>query len=123
MNNVNIIGRVANELELRYTAQGTAVCNMSLAVDGYKEDETYFFEVVTWGKTAENVAEYLGKGRKVAITGELQQNKWQNEQGQNRSKVVINARNVQFLDYKQDNDEQQAQTEQEQEEESLDVPF
>jgi len=121
MNSINVIGRLTQDPKdkLRYTQQGTAVCNVSIAVDdSYKDDQTHFFEIVCWGKRAENVAEYLDKGRKVAVTGELKQNRWENEQGQNRSKVVINARNVQFLDYG-DNDKQS----EEEEQEDIDVPF
>ena len=101
MNSVSVVGRLTNDIELRYLDNGTAVANFGLAVDGYK-DHTHFFNVQVWGKTAEHCAEYIGKGRLVGITGELRQERWKKD-GQNRSKVIINANNVKFLDYKDDN--------------------
>jgi len=121
MNNVNLIGRIATEIELRYLKDGTAVANFNLAVDGYKQDETYFFEIVTWGNTAENTAEYMEKGREVGISGELRQDKWENDQGQKRSKVKVNARNVKFLSGNQGG--QQQDNHQEQDDEDVEVPF
>ena len=117
MNNVSLIGRVATEIELRYTPQGTAVADFALAVDGYKE-ETYFFDITAWGNTAENTAEYMEKGREVGISGELRQNKWENDQGQKRSKIKVNARNVKFL-----SDGQKKDNQQQSDEEDVEVPF
>ena len=129
MNQVALIGRIATEIELRYLQDGTAVANFNLAVDGYKQDETYFFEIVCWGNTAENTAEYMSKGREVGISGELQQDKWQNDDGYNRSKVKVNARQVKFLSgsdnsNQQDNQQNQSsQQEQKQEQSDIEVPF
>ena len=102
MNSVNIIGRLATEVEIRYTPNGKAVSNFSIAVDRtYNKDETDFFNVTIWGKSAEHCANHLGKGRLVGITGELRQERWQKE-GKNYSKVKINANNVKFLDWPSD---------------------
>ena len=129
MNQVALVGRIATEIELKYLKDGTPVANFNLAIDGYKQDETYFFEIVCWGNTAENTAEYMEKGREVGISGELQQDKWQNDDGYNRSKVKVNARQVKFLSgsdnsNQQNNQQNQSsQSEQKQEQEDIEVPF
>ena len=68
MNNVNLIGRLVDDPELRVTPKGTSVCDFAIAVDNYG-DKTSFIDVTCWRKLAENVAEYMEKGRQVGITG------------------------------------------------------
>jgi len=102
-NRVILMGNLTRDPELRYTGGGTAVCNLSLAVNrrvkkGDRwEEEASFFDIVTFGKQAESAAEYLAKGRAVLIEGELTQNRWETNEGQKRSKVVVIANKVQFL--------------------------
>ena len=74
MNKVILIGRLCADPELGYTQSEKAVCKLRLAVDGpYKEPDgkpaTEFINITAWGKTAENCANYLAKGRKVAVDG------------------------------------------------------
>ncbi len=99
-----MIGRLTRDVELRYTKNGTAVANFALAVDRdySKDDEVDFFEITCWRKLAETCSEHIGKGRLVAVSGRLQQDRWQNKQGQNRSKVKVIAETVQFLDWPED---------------------
>ena len=118
MNNVNLIGRIATEIELRYTPDGTAVCDFVVAVDNYG-DKTSFIDVTCWRKLAENVAEYMEKGRQVGITGEIVQDRWQDDNGNNRSKIKIQARNVKFLSGGQSGNQQSNDSQQE----SVEVPF
>ena len=122
MNNFNGIGRIATEIEIRYTKDGTAVANFSLALDNYG-DKTSFVDVTCWRKLAENVAEYMEKGRQVGVSGELVQDKWENKQGEKRSKIKINARNIKFLSYNSENKQGGQSGEQEQEDEDIEVPF
>lgn len=102
-NRVILMGRLTRDPELRYTGGGTAVCTLSLAVNrrikknDQWQEEASFFDVVTFGKTAENSAEYLSKGRPLLVEGELQQRRWENQEGQRRSKIEVVANNVQFL--------------------------
>lgn len=102
-NRVILLGRLTRDPELRYTGGGTAVCTLSVAVnrrvkkgDNW-EDEASFFDVVTFGKTAENSAQYLAKGRQLLVEGELVQRRWESQEGQKRSKVEIQATNIQFI--------------------------
>lgn len=103
MNSWSGIGRLVRDPELRHTTSGNAVASFTLAVDraGDKQDDgTYeagFFDVTCWGKTAENVAQYLSKGRQVGVTGSLLHHKWESREGEKRSKVEINNAWVTFI--------------------------
>ena len=92
VNNITVSGRLAKELELRYTTSGKAVGNTTIAVDRkYARDETDFFNVVIWGKSAENFANFTTKGSPVAFEGRLQSRSYENKQGQNVTLVEIVA--------------------------------
>lgn len=100
MNNVSIIGNLTRDPELRYTPSGKAVTDINVAVNsGYGDKkETVFLDVTVWDKTAENVCEYLAKGRQVAVTGRLVQDNWEDrETGQKRSKIKLVASTVEFI--------------------------
>jgi single-strand DNA-binding protein len=99
MNTVSIIGNVVREPELRATTGGTSVCQLSIAVNERRkggEEYASFLDVDTFGTLADNCALYLAKGRQVAITGRLRQERWE-KNGEKRSKVKIVAHDVQFL--------------------------
>jgi single-strand DNA-binding protein len=101
LNHVVLIGRLARDPELRYTDSGTAVANFTIAVDrrpkpdGSKDAD--FIRIVSWGKQSENCANYLAKGRLVAVDGRLQVRAYQGQYGQNHTSVEVVAENVQFL--------------------------
>jgi len=105
LNSVNIIGRITKKPELKYLANGTAVCKFDIAVnDDYfskEKNETIknvsFFNVTVWGKSGENVTNYTDKGSQVAVAGKLQQQSWETPEGSKRSRIVIVASRVQFL--------------------------
>jgi single-strand DNA-binding protein len=105
LNQVVLVGRLVRDPELRYTPQGAAVCEFTLASnrrytkkDGEKVDEAVFVDTVAWNRLAEVSAEYLKKGRMVALSGSLTQDRWEDEAtGQKRSKIRIQAGSVQFL--------------------------
>ena len=113
MNSVNVIGRLTKPNEPKqYNSQngnGTVLKN-TIAIKGKKKDESYFVDFTAWGKTAEYLAQYSNKGDKIAISGELVQESWQdNQSGQNRSKISINAVNVEILSTSQNNQAQYSQ--------------
>lgn len=104
MNNVTLIGRCTKDLELRYIpATGKAVVQMSIAVDRpfSKTKEADFFNVVIWGKTAENCATYLKKGSQCAVLGSIQNRSYDAPDGTKRYITEIMADTVQFLDRKE----------------------
>ncbi|HXG63410.1 MAG TPA: single-stranded DNA-binding protein [Planctomycetota bacterium] len=104
-NHVVLVGRLARDPELRYTAQGKAVAHLTVAVnhryvkeDGSKVEETAFVDVTVWNRQAEAVAEFLTKGRAVLVSGRLVQDHWQDEEtGLKRSKLRVVAQQVSFL--------------------------
>ena len=103
MNAVVLIGRCVRDPELRYAASGTAVGNVSLAVDRDYRDkdgkrETDFIEVVLWKKDAENTAQYCRKGSLVAVHGRIQVRSYEATDGRKRKAFEVVADRVQFLD-------------------------
>ena len=109
MRNFNLTvleGRLVSDPELRYTQNGTSLCSFSIANnnDYYKDDELQkqvnFVDVTTWAKLAERCNEFLKKGNRIIINGRLKQDRWQDDNGGNRSKISIVGNQVQFLDLK-----------------------
>ena len=105
LNRIILIGRLTRDPELRYTPNGKAVASFSLAVDRGRtnaqgEKETDFIDIVVWDKQAETCANYLGKGRLVAVEGRLQIRSYETQDGQKRKAAEVVAQNVRFLDSK-----------------------
>jgi len=97
INHCVLLGRLGADPELTYTPAGTALCKFRLAVQRDKET-TDWFSIVAWKATAENCAQYLHKGSLVVLQGRLQENSWETKSGDKRSRVEINAWQVEFLD-------------------------
>ncbi len=104
LNKVFLLGNLTRDPELRHTAQGTSVANFSIAVnrtykgnDGDFKKETSYFNIIVWGKTGENCAKFLTKGRPVLVEGRLQNRSYETQEGQKRTVTEIVADNVQFL--------------------------
>jgi len=111
MNQVVLIGRLTRDPELRFiSSSGTAIARFAIAVNReYKRDgqsETDFFNIVVWGKSAENCANYLKKGRLVAINGKMQNNNYEDKNGVKHYTIEIHANRVQFLEWGDDNKRQ-----------------
>ena len=104
MNVAMIIGRLVADPELRYIpSTGKAVATFSVAVDRpYAKDQTDFFNIVVWGKTAEHCSNYIGKGRLVAIRGMIQNRSYEDNNGAKKYITEIVADEVQFLDKKKE---------------------
>jgi single-strand DNA-binding protein len=107
LNRIVLIGRLTRDPELRYTSNGTPVCNFTLAVErNYTnrngDRDVDFINIVTWRGLAENCARHLGKGRLVGVDGSLQIRKSENN---NRTYInpEVNADNVRFLDFGNNN--------------------
>ena len=107
LNNVTLIGRVCqtvgvDERSFGYVSNGTARANVNIAVNRAKKvngewtEETYFFPVTIWGKTAENLKPYLVKGQQICVSGFLKQDKWQDQNGNKQSRISIVAETVQL---------------------------
>ena len=96
------IGRLTRDAELKFTAGGLAISKFSIACNSRAKkgdqwiDEASFFEVSVFGKSAETLNQYLTKGKQIAVQGRMKQERWEKD-GQNHSKIVINADNIQLL--------------------------
>ena len=105
VNKVFLIGRLTHDPELRFTPQGTAVCDLDLAVnrvskapDGSQREETCFVRVTAWQRQAETAAEYLKKGREVHVEGRLTLDQWEDKKsGEKRSRLKVTAERIQFI--------------------------
>lgn len=114
MNQVVLIGRLTRDPELRFIPNsGTAVARFSIAVNReFKREgqpEADFFNIVVWGKSAENCANYLKKGRLVAVNGSLRNNNYEDKNGVKHYNIEINANRVQFLEWGDNNGRPQQQ--------------
>jgi single-strand DNA-binding protein len=104
-NKVILVGNMTRDPELRYTSNGKAIAKIGLAVNrawttetGEKKEEVTFVDVDMFGRTAENVSQYMRKGSPILIEGRLRLDQWDDKQtGQKRSKLGVVAEIVQFL--------------------------
>ena len=108
LNQVLLIGRSGRDPELRYLEDGTPVTGFSLAVNSYRRDQsgeqiedTEWFNVSVWGRQAENINQYLTKGRKVFVEGRLSTREYTTAAGENRLSMEVRAFRVILLDRKE----------------------
>ncbi len=108
-NKITIVGYLGRNPELRYTSQGTAVCNMSVATtekrknaSGQSEEHTIWFRVTAWGRQAETASEYLAKGRQVYVEGRLRLEQYTDRDGNLRISPEVNASDIHFLGQRAD---------------------
>ena len=106
-----IVGNLGNDPEMRYTAEGTAVCDFSVAAndsytnrEGERVDKTVWFRVTAWRKLAETCNAYLKKGRKVLVEGRLNPDPntgnprvWERQDGTSAASYEVTAQTVRFL--------------------------
>ena len=104
INRVVMTGNLTRDPELRNLPSGMAVCSLRLAVNTRRKDgqgnwvdKPNYFDITVWGAQGENCAQYLAKGRPVAIDGRLNWREWEDQQGNKRQSVEIIADSVQFL--------------------------
>ena len=106
INNVVLVGRLTKDLELRYTANGQATANFTLAVNrSYKnangQYDADFINVVIWRKPAETLAQYAKKGTLLGVTGRIQTRNYENQQGQRVYVTEVVCENFQLLESRQ----------------------
>ncbi len=112
INSVVLVGNLTRDPELRHTPSGTAVCSLRLAVNSRRKDgatgewsdKPNYFDITVWGQQGESCAQYLAKGRPVAVQGRLEWREWDAQDGSKRQAVEIIADNVQFLGGRPDGD-------------------
>lgn len=111
INRVVLVGNLTKDPELRHTPSGTAVCSLRLAVNTTRKDESgqwvdkpNYFDITVWGQQGETCAQYLAKGRPVAIDGRLEWREWEAQDGSKRQAVEVVADSVQFLGSRQESE-------------------
>ena len=104
VNKVILIGNLGSDPEVRYTPNGQAVANFSIATSeswtdksGQRQDRTEWHRIVVWNRQAENCAKYLSKGSSVFVEGKLQTRNWEDKNGQKKYTTEIIASSVQFM--------------------------
>src|SRR3712207_6288544 len=105
INRVILTGNLTRDPELRSLPSGMSVCSLRIASNtrrkdnstGEWTDKANYFDVTIWGRQGENAAQYLSKGRPVAIDGRLEWREWEDKEGNKRQSVEIVADNIQFL--------------------------
>ncbi|HLU47950.1 MAG TPA: single-stranded DNA-binding protein [Planctomycetota bacterium] len=104
-NKVLLMGNITRDPELRYTPQGTAVCDLGIAVNrefgggegGDRRKETTFVDVTVWARRAEVICQYFKKGDPIFIEGRLTMESWENQEGQRRTKLKVTLESFEFL--------------------------
>ena len=103
LNKVFLMGNMTRDPELRYTPNGTPLCEFGLAVnrtyktgEGEQREETCFVDVTMWGRRAVVISEYFTKGRPIFIEGRLKLDQWETAEGR-RSKLTVVAENFEFI--------------------------
>ena len=103
-NKVILVGYLGRDPELRYTPEGTAVCNFSMATterkkakSGEFQDVTTWFRVTLWRRQAEVASQYLSKGRQVYIEGRLSMSEYQDRDGNTRTTLEVQGSDIQFI--------------------------
>lgn len=103
MNNINLIGRITAEVELKTTQNGVEVCTFTLAVKRPKvKDTTDFINCVAWRNTAKFISQYFKKGQMMAVGGTLTSRKWQDKDGNNRVAFEVVVDDAYFCQGKSD---------------------
>ncbi len=103
-NKIIVVGNLGRDPELRYTPQGNAVCDFSVATNEKRRDKSgelqsvvTWFKITLWGKQAENASKYLTKGSSVYIEGRLRIEEWTDRDSNKRFSLEVNATDMQFL--------------------------
>ena len=102
MNKALLIGRIASDLNLKYTNNNNSVCEFSLAINRIGSEGTDFLNCTVWNKQAENLVKYQSKGSLISVEGSNRVDRYQNEQGENRYKHYILVNSIQFLESKKE---------------------
>jgi single-strand DNA-binding protein len=123
MNNVQLIGRLTADPELKHTQSGTACTRFNVAVDRRvkqgEEKQTDFITIVAWQQRAEFICKYFSKGQKIALTGSIKTGSYTDRDGNKRNTFEVWAENVEFCESKAEKAQNQSQNQQQQKNETL----
>lgn len=123
MNNVQLIGRLTADPELRHTQSGTACTRFNVAVDRRvkqgEEKQTDFITIVAWQQRAEFICKCFSKGQRIALTGSIRTGSYTDREGNKRNTFEVWAENVEFCESKAEKAQNQSQNQQQQKNETL----
>jgi len=110
---ITLVGNLGNDPEMRYTPSGIPVASFNMAVnktwttqDGQRQDKTTWFRVTAWRRTAETVSQYLSKGRRVLVVGEIEEARpYTDREGNPRASLEVTAQIIKFIGGRNDTDE------------------
>ena len=102
MNNVIISGRLTKDPECKEFDEGKAVCDFTIAVNGYKKEDTIYVKIKAWDGRARSCSKFTQKGSLVNVAGSLRENSWKNKEGQSRKEFYILASDIEFVQKPQD---------------------
>lgn len=110
INNVNLIGRITRDLEVKRNEKGTAICSFNLAVSSRRKDEngeylTNFIPCVAFNKIAETLEKYCKKGSQIGIQGSLEVKRYQKKDGSNGTSISVAVRDLEFCDTRKSSEE------------------
>lgn len=97
MNQTILTGNLGADPDCLFSSEGTHIAKFSLAFESGKKDKTNWIQVAAFKKLADVVEKYLHKGARVAVVATLDQNRWEDDQGQTRSNHQLIARNIEFI--------------------------
>jgi single-strand DNA-binding protein len=97
-NTITLMGRLTRDPEIKFTAAELAIASFTMAVDGRKkDDDATFVDCTAFGKTAEIIGQHFAKGKPILIVGSLRQERWENKEGEKRSKLTVVVDSFSFL--------------------------
>ena len=115
MNNVTLSGRLTKDPECKEFDGGKAVCDFTIAVNGYKKEDTLYIKIKAWDARARSCSKYCSKGSLINVAGSLRENSWKDKEGNSRKEVYILASDIEFVQKPQEesnkNKTEQAKTE------------
>lgn len=121
LNNVVLVGHLVRDPALKTLPSGGSVCEFGIALNrvwndkatNEKKEEVTFVDVSAWGRLAETCAQFLAKGRQVALVGRLKQDRWETKEGQKRSKLTVIAESITFIGRREESTAAAPETEEE----------
>jgi single-strand DNA-binding protein len=102
MNNVTLSGRLTKDPECKEFDGGKAVCDFTIAVNGYKKEDTLYIKVKAWDARARSCSKYCSKGSLINVAGSLRENAWKDKEGNSRKEIFILASDIEFVQKPQD---------------------
>ena len=97
MNNVTLSGRLTKDPECKEFDGGKAVCDFTIAVNGYKKEDTLYIKIKAWDARARSCSKYCSKGSLINVAGSLRENSWKDKEGNSRKEIYILASDIEFV--------------------------